>query len=462
MKRLLLLLFALFLSSTMVSTAFAEDYSAEQNENLKKFYIDKIKSRCKTEFKLSVDTKSFEKALAKDSSKKSSLFRYCGKPLDIIAEYCALGFGQKAVKKIKSYQCKYKAGEPQISLKGGVLTMTHSMGSRDKVGKIVKVKLGKTLKHGKFTVAQAYLISEDEKRLKGYINDISRSCEGYKLKWKVDWKSFTPALDKRLGSNNLRAIWQECYDPVRAIMGRCNNGQTDLVKKQIKSYTCRYGEPSMTLKGGKLVHTSDLTLEKPISWTKDHLGDVIKDGEFSARQMDFIKEENADFKRLFSDAANSACGTKIEWKIDWKSLEGEMNKRLSKEDKTSIYDACGVPMNRLSDVCRENKAAPKVKKKIKSYVCEAGGKKPKLTLKKGKFTYKVSFGAKDVYGFVDKFLVKKKIVKKRPAPKKLSPKDLAKIRRIIGQGAKVSKCYKGCRLRCSTQSCIQKCRNRCN
>jgi len=347
-----------------------------------------------------------------------------------------------------------------MTLKKGVLTMTTNW--EREPNDWSKISVGNVLTDGGFNLSEAALIRNDMGRIKDSNLDMKRSCKG-EVKWKVDWKSFKGELDKRTGSNNLPSIWQNCYRPLEALEGLCTAGKAKLMKEQVSSFVCRFdknSDPMMTLNGKELTLVSNFKKKAGLEGASILIGDLLRDGNFSVRQAAFIKEEEANLQRLYSNAANDKCHSKIAWSIDWKSLTGEMNKRLSKEDKTLLYASCGVPLNRLADICGSDRKN-KVKAKIKSYACVFGGpKKGKLSLKRGKLQYNVDFTAEDSYGTFDKFLVKNKVVKKRPPPKKLSPKDLASIRRILGEGANTQQCYKKCARRKGARA-RQQCRNSC-
>lgn len=436
----------------------------EQTTKLKDYGgVGDLESYCKSKIKVSIDEKSFSKAIAlpENKDKIENLYRQCSKPIRAVKEWCAKGYKKNVQEQITSYVCRYDAGKPKMGLKKGVLTMTTDWKVEPNDWSLNAV--GGVLKDGDFNVIQAALIKNDMGRIKDAMADMKRRC-GHDVKWKVDWKSFSAEIDKRTGSNNLPAIWQQCSAPLMGLEAMCTNGQSDLMKSQVDSFECRFDkktEADMVLKGKKLVLTSNFDTKGLKEWGKMLVWDTLRDGEFSVNEAAFIRDEEEHLQRLYSTLVDGKCKTKIKWAIDWKSFKGEMDKRLATGEKTSIYSACGVPLNRLADVCGSD-SKNKVKKKISSYKCAYGGpKKQKLSLKKGKFEYRVDFAADDAYGAVDKFLVKKKVIKKKPAPKKLSPKELSQIRRILGEGANTQQCYKGCARRCTTQSCKNTCRSGC-
>ncbi len=450
----------------------------EQNEKLQQYGgLGDVEMYCKHKPKASIDIKSFSKALGmkKHKGSASDLYSHCATPLKTIRDWCAEGYDKPVKEQISSYVCRYDDGPSKMTLRKGVLTMTTSWTAETAHydSRWRKSAIGAVLRKGSFSLSQAALIHDDNERLKSMLLDMKRGCDGHKVKWKVDWKSFKQEIDKRVThnglpathpSNNLLGIWRQCLSPLTALEQLCSNGQTKLMRDQVSSFVCRFDKNAgskMVLKDKVLTLTSDFKMDTgPTEWGDILVGATLRDGEFSVRQAAFIRGEDADFKRLYSAKANDRCNTKIAWSIDWKSLEGEMDKRISKKDKTSIYSACGVPLDRLADVCGSDRKN-KVKKKIKAYTCVFGGdKKQKLTLSRGTLQYHVDFGAKDSYGAVDTFLVKTRIVKKKPKPKKLSPKDLAKIRRILGEGANTQRCYRACdRVRGARAK--QQCRNKC-
>ncbi len=437
----------------------------EQTKKLEEYGgLGDVKSYCnaKSKLKVSIDAKSFSKVIgtAKYEDKASNLYSHCSKPMKALRDWCADGYDKVVREQVSSYVCRYDAGDSRISLKKGVLTMSTNWESTP--NDWTKNSVGSVLKDGDFTVAQAALIRNDTDRIKDARADMKRRCKG-EVKWSVDWKSFRGELDKRTKSNNLTAIWQYCNAPLEALEQLCTNDQAKLMKDQVKSFVCRYdksSEATMTLEGKVLTLVSNFKKNAGKEGAANLVGDTLRDGDFSVRQAAFIREEEADLKRLYSSNADSKCKTKIDWSIDWQSFKGEIDKRLSKEDKTLLYASCGVPLNRLADICGSDRKN-KVKAKIKSYSCVYGGpKKQRLSLKKGKLQYNVDFTAEDSYGDFDKFLVKNKVVKKRPKPKKLSPKDLASIRRILGSQANTQQCYKACARRKGARA-RQQCRNSC-
>jgi len=238
--------------------------------------------------------------------------------------------------------------------------------------------------------------------------------------------------------------------------------------KQVESFVCRFDakadantNANVSLKNKVLSVRSNFNPKTSLQeWANNLVGDTLRDGDFSVRQAAFMRAEEASLQRLYSSHADNKCGSKIGWSIDWKSFIGEVDKRLSKQEKTSIFASCGIPLNRLGDICSSDRKN-KVKAKIKNYTCSFGGaKKQKLALKKGNLAFHVDFSAEDSYGSFDAFLVKNKVVKKRPKPKKLSPKDLASIRRIMGEGVDTQRCYRACdRVRGARAK--RECRSRC-
>lgn len=438
----------------------------EQTEKLqKRGGLEDLQNYCKAKSKLkvSIDAKSFSKAIgnAKYEDKvEDNIYRRCSNPLTALKDWCANGYDEAVQKQVSSYVCRFDAGKQSVTLKKGVLTLTTDL--EVPPHEWTKHAVGAVLKEGDFTLSQAALIRNDTKRIKSASGDMKRRCKG-EVNWSVDWKSFKGELDKRTGSNNLRQVWQNCYEPLRALENLCTNAQTKLMKDQVSSFVCRYdrkSEATMTLEGKVLTLVSNFEKNAGEEAVNNLVGDTLRDGDFSVRQAAFIKAEEAQIQRLYSAEADDKCGTKIAWSVDWKSFEGEINKRLSKEDKTLLYASCGVPLNRLASICggdRKNK----VKAKIKSYSCVYGGpKKQKMALKKGKLQYNVDFTAEDSYGAFDKFLVKNKVIKKRPPPQKLSPKDLARIRRILGSQANTQQCYKACARRKGARAKRQ-CRSSC-
>ena len=468
--RLLSVGIAVLLSANV---AQANAYFDEQDKQLQR-YLEDLKSRCKANFSAKIDRASFEKVVASEEKRRAeNLYAHCNVPIRAITQWCANGMGDSIGKEIKSYTCRYAEGPSQASLEGSDLVVTTSWSKDGSAwSKAAQVQTGRLLRKGAFSAGQALVIRENEDRLKDLLLDLPRNCKGYELDWKVDWKSFLPLIDARLGQDPSHAIWQECYEPLRALTQRCDKGQGELVKAQVRSYVCQYdanAETELSLKEGAYVLTTNMQKEKR-QWYADRLGDQLIDGAFvdgqalSVRQTDFMKEQDQDFKRVFADEFEYKCGAPLTWSIAWASFVNEVDKRLAKEETTSIYDACGVPINRLMDVCAtDSKVAAKVKKKIKRFSCTFGGKrKRKLSLKKKTLVYRVDFGAKDAYGFVDRFLVKKRILKKRPPPKKLSADELAKIRRILGSGVSpVQRCKRACSKQCRGASNRSKCKSRC-
>ncbi len=437
---------------------------AEQDKKLNEYGgLGDVNMYCKHKFKVSIDAKSFSKVIgqAKNEDKAGNLYNHCSKPLTAVKDWCALGYAKEVKEQISSYVCRYSAGKPQMSLKKGVLTMTTNWEREQHDW--TKQSVGNVLRKGGFTLTQAALIKNDNGRIKSANLDMKRRCK-HEVKWKVDWKSFTGELNKRIEDDNRRSIWQHCLGPLAALEDMCSNNQAKLMANQVSSYVCRFDKNAgakMVLSGKTLTFSSNMPKNGVgVEKAKELVADTLRDGAFSVRQAAFMRDEDAHLQRLYSSAADSKCSTKIAWNIDWKSLEGEVDKRLSKEDKTSIYAACGVPLDRISDVCGSDRKN-KVKQKIKSYTCVLGGKgKSALALKNGKLIYAVDFGVENAYGMVDKFLVKNRVIKKKPKPKKLSPKDLAKIRRILGQGAATQGCYRRCdRVRGARAK--QRCRNTC-
>lgn len=421
-----------------------------------------VEMYCKHKFKVSIDAASFSKVVAKNESKAGNLARHCRNPISAVRHLCAMGYDKEVKSQISSYVCQYKEGKPKMSLKKGVLTMTTNW--EREPNDWSKKAVGNVLRKGEFSVSQAALIKNDKGRIKSAMADMKRRC-GHQVKWKVDWKSFEGRLNSFIADDNQTAIWQQCVEPLSALEGLCASGQAKLMKQQVSSYVCRYDkdvDANMVLKGKTLSLTSNFQPKGMglAEWAKNLVGDTLRDGDYSVRQAGFMRNENADLQRLYSTNTDERCKTKIAASIDWKSFLGEVDKRLSKQSKTSIYDSCAVPLARLADVCGSD-PKNKVKAKIKSYTCTMGGtKKRKLTLKGGNLHYYVDFRADDSYGYTDTFLVKNRVIKKKPKPKKLSPKDLAKIRQILGQGANTQSCYKSCAGRRGARA-RQQCRNTC-
>lgn len=467
MKRSLPLLVITTLAVGLLAPTAQADSAAsiikEQSESLAKYGgLEDLENRCKSKFKVSIDAASFSKVvgLAKNEDKVKNLYSHCSKPIRALTDWCANGYDKVVKKQVSSYVCRYDAGKPKMTLKKGVLTMTTDW--EREPNDWTKNSLGNVLKDGDFSVAQAALIRNDTARIKDSRADMKRRCKGA-IAWSVDWKSFKGELSKRTGSNNLPAIWQQCGAPLAALEGLCVNGQTKLMHDQVSSFVCRFdknSEPTMTLQNNVLTLVSNFESKAGDEGAKNLVGDTLRDGDFSVRQAAFIRDEEANLQRLYGAKVDNACKSKIAWSVDWKGFVGEIDKRLSKEDRTLLYASCGVPLNRLADICGSDRKN-KVKAKIKSYSCVFGGpKKQKLSLKKGQLQYHVDFTAEDSYGAFDAFLVKSKVVKKRPIPKKLSPKDLASIRRILGEGANTQSCYKACARRKGARA-KQQCRNSC-
>jgi len=459
---------AMGLFSQSASADSAAEIIKEQTEQLNRRLGD-LENRCKTKIKASIDVKSFSKVvgLKANEEKVGNLYSHCSKPIRELTDWCANGYDKPVKEQISSYVCRYDDGKRAMSLKQGVLTMTTNW-EREKHD-WSKNAVGNVLSEGDFSVSQAALIRNDTGRIKSGTGDMKRSCN-HSVKWKVDWKSFKGELNKRVGSNNLTQIWQQCAAPLRALELMCDNAQAELMAEQVKSFVCRFdakadaaanANAGVSLKNKVLSVSSNFAPKGGLQeWANNLVGDALRDGDFSVRQAAFMKSEEADLQRLYSSHADNKCGTKIGWSIDWKSFIGEVDKRLSKQEKTSIYASCGVPLNRLGDVCGSDRKN-KVKAKVKSYTCSYGGKKKqKFALKKGKLAFHVDFSAEDSYGSFDAFLVKNKVVKKRPEPKKLSPKDLASIRRVLGGQRNTQQCYKTCARKRGARA-KQQCRNSC-
>ena len=472
MKPTLSILATGFLATGFLATgflaqpAFADSGASivkEESANLAEYGgLEDLQNRCKSKFKVSIDSATFSKVagLAKNEDKAKNLHSHCSKPMRALTDWCANGYDKVVKKQVSSYVCRYDSGEPKMALKKGVLTMTTNW--EPESNNWSKDAIGNVLMDGEFSVAQSALIRNDTARIKDSRADMKRRCKG-EVKWTVDWKSFKGELNKRTGSNNLPAIWEQCGAPLAALEGLCVGGQSKLMLDQVSSFVCRFDkgrDATMTLENKVLTLVSNFESKAGTEGAKNLVGDTLRDGDFSVRQAAFIRNEEKDLQRLYGERVDSACKTKIAWSIDWKGFLGEINNRLSNKDKTLLYASCGVPLNRLADICGSDRKN-KVKAKVKSYKCVFGGpKKQKLTLKKGELQYHVDFTAEDSYGAFDAFLVKNKVVKKRPPPKKLSPKDLASIRRILGEGANTQSCYKACARRKGARA-KQQCRNTC-
>jgi hypothetical protein len=435
----------------------------EQTKQLQKYGgLEDLENRCKSKFKVSIDASTFSKVagLAKNEDKAKNLYSHCSKPIRALTDWCANGYDKVVKKQVSSYVCRYDAGKPSMSIKKGVLTVTTDW--EIEPNDWSKNSIGNVLMDGEFSVGQAALIRNDTGRIKDARADMKRRCKG-EIKWSVDWKSFKSELSKRTGKNDLAAIWGYCNEPLAALEGLCVGGQAKLMKDQVSSFVCRFDKnkaATMTLENKVLTLVSNFEKNAGSEGAKNLVGDTLRDGDFSVRQAAFIRNEEKDIQRLYGERVDNSCKTKIAWSVDWKGFVGEIENRLSGKDRTLLYASCGVPLNRLADICGSDRKN-KVKAKIKSYSCVYGGpKKQKLSLKKGKLQYNVDFTAEDSYGTFDKFLVKNKVVKKRPVPKKLSPKDLASIRRILGEGANTQSCYKACARRKSARA-KQQCRNTC-
>lgn len=421
-------------------------------------------ARCKSKPSVSIDEATFAAAAAspEHSGKVDNLYRQCSKPVRAVTEWCATGFDQNVQEQITAYVCQYSPDEPKLELKDGTLTLTTDW--TPEPNDWSKNAVGALLTEGDFTVAQALLIKNDTGRINDAMADMSRRCERT-VNWTVDWNSFRGELTKRIGSTNEPAIWQQCSAPLVALEALCTNGQSKLMGDQVTDFECHFDadvDAAMVLDGKTLSLTSNFSAGGLKEWASHLVGDTLRDGEFSVRQAAFMRDEDAHLQDLYSALADKKCNTQIPWTIDWAGFVPEVERRLAKDDRTSIYASCGVPLNRLADIC-ESDPANKVEPMIDAFSCVYGGDgMRKLTLDDGKLTYQVDFSADDAYGAVDAFLIDQGVIQKRPAPKQLSPKDLASIRRILGQGANIQQCYKGCAVRCQTQACKNECRSGCN
>lgn len=290
---------------------------------------------------------------------------------------------------------------------------------------------------------------------------IKRHCK-HDVKLTVDWQSFAPQHDKRIKDSNADPLWLLCGEPLKGLGRVCDRGHSDLVQQQVKTVLCRYnaGNPaSLSLKDGALMVSVRPKTRAYRGWVDEQLGGAIRAGAFTVAQADFIQEQNADFKRRFGEGITRRCGVAIPWRIEWASFTAEIEARLAKQDDTSIYDACGLPYERLGDVCEAGKAS-KVKKKITAYVCSFGGPgKRGLKLKGGEVRYQLDFSAKKPYVFVDKFLVKKRIIKKRPKPRKMSAKQARALLRE--RVSPKQRCWRGCDRRCRHAGNRSRCKSRC-
>jgi hypothetical protein len=436
---------------------------AEQTVQLREYGgLGDFEARCKSKITVSIDDKTFSKALPEHADKLGNLYRHCSKPIRALTEWCSSGYDGNIKQQVSSYVCKYDPDERTMALDDGVLTLTTDWTSEPNDWS--KNALGSVVMDGAFTLAQMALIRDNTNRIEDAMADMSRRCEG-DVKWTVDWPSFREELTKRIGKTDLPAIWQQCSAPLVALEALCTNDQASLMLDQVNAFACHFDEDvpaNMVLDGTTLSLTSNFSAGGLKEWASHLVGDTLRDGDFTVRQAAFMRDEDAHFSDLYSKRVNGKCDTNVAGSIDWTSFVGEVDKRLSNEEKTSIYASCGVPLDRLADVC-ETDPDNKVKPMVNAYTCTHGGDgKAELTLSDGALAYAVDFSAEDTYGAVDRFLIRMGVIKKRPAPKKLSPKDLANIRRILGEGANIQQCYKGCAARCSTQACKNQCRAGCN